>query len=178
VVERFIAPVLKTGEVLKPPWVRIPPPPPFFGWDENLGSITNTRSGKHQKRSQSVAPWQSQGNPTPSAPSTPSARGPRSNTPTATASAASSTRPSSSSPPRKNTASTLSSSGIPEGARPTSPASMPRISTGVPEDSTLRAPETPIQMPRQGSRSNPPPAPQGRPLFPHLGTLKESKRSN
>ena len=28
VVERFIAPVLKTGEVLKPPWVRIPPPPP------------------------------------------------------------------------------------------------------------------------------------------------------
>ncbi len=28
VVEWFIAPVLKTGEVLKPPWVRIPPPPP------------------------------------------------------------------------------------------------------------------------------------------------------
>ena len=34
-VERFIAPVLKTGEVLKPPWVRIPPPPPFFGWYSN-----------------------------------------------------------------------------------------------------------------------------------------------
>ena len=35
VVERLIAPVLKTGEVLKPSWVRIPPPPPAYGVSQN-----------------------------------------------------------------------------------------------------------------------------------------------
>ena len=34
VVERLIAPVLKTGEVLKPSWVRIPPPPFAYTLDK------------------------------------------------------------------------------------------------------------------------------------------------
>ena len=69
VVEWLIAPVLKTGEVLKPSWVRIPPPPPSAQGDERRenGSTFSRVFGLWRRTTHKVKAFVGS-NPTPSGP--------------------------------------------------------------------------------------------------------------
>ena len=47
VAERLKAPVLKTGEGVSSPWVRIPPPPPFSDYTDFLKLSHGTFKGNN-----------------------------------------------------------------------------------------------------------------------------------